>query len=74
MSNYGPRSDRGKRQQMVRAFLVWLHAQGIERLDDIQQPSLVMVRVRCNGAQAEQILHHRDVRTADQCRPAWVAV
>lgn len=60
-----PQERQDKRQQMVRAFLDWLHAQGIERLDDIQQPSLVMVRVRCNGAQAEQILHHRDVRTAD---------
>ncbi|MBP6711270.1 MAG: peptidase S8, partial [Propionivibrio sp.] len=39
-----PQERQDKRQQMVRAFLDWLHAQGIERLDDIQQPSLVMVR------------------------------
>ena len=69
-----PQERQDKRQQMVRAFLDWLHAQGIERLDDIQQPSLVMVRVRCNGAQAEQILHHRDVRTADLPPRLGVAV
>jgi len=46
-----PQERQDKRQEMVRAFLDWLHAQGIERLDDIQQPSLVMVRVRCNRAQ-----------------------
>lgn len=38
-----PQERKDKRQEMIHAFLDWLHAQGIERLDDIQQPSLVMV-------------------------------
>lgn len=69
-----PQERQDKRQAMLDAFLDWLRAQGIERLDDIRQPSLVMVRVRCNRAQAEQILHHRDVRTVDLPPRLGVAV
>jgi hypothetical protein len=69
-----PQERQDKRQEMVRAFFDWLHAQGIERLDDIQQPSLVMVRVRCSRVQAEQILRHRDVRTGDLPPRLGVAV
>lgn len=69
-----PQDRQDKRQEMVSAFLDWLGAQGIERLDDIRQPSLVMIRVRCNRAQAEQILRHRDVRTTDLPPRLGVAV
>lgn len=69
-----PQERQDKRQEMVRAFLDWLRARGIERLDEIQQPSLVMVRMRCSRAQAEQILHHRDVRTVDLPPRLGVAV
>lgn len=69
-----PQERQDKREEMVRAFLDWLHTRGIERLDDIQQPSLVMVRVRCRRVHAEQILHHRDVRTADLPPRLGVAV
>lgn len=69
-----PQERQDKRQAMLDAFLDWLHARGIERLDDIRQPSLVMVRVRCNRAHADQILHHRDVRTVDLPPRLGVAV
>ncbi|HMW29775.1 MAG TPA: S8 family peptidase [Plasticicumulans sp.] len=69
-----PQERQDKRQEMVRAFLDWLHAQGIGWLDDIRQPSLVMVRVRCNRVQAEQMLRHRDVRTVDLPPRLGVAV
>lgn len=60
-----PQERQDKRHALLRSFLDWSRYQGIERLDDISQPSLVMVRVRCNRAQAEQLLRHRDVRTID---------
>lgn len=60
-----PQERQDKRQALLRSFLDWSRDQGIQRLDDISQPSLVMVRVRCNRAQAEQLLRHRDVRTID---------
>lgn len=60
-----PQERQDKRQAMLRSFLDWLRGQGIERIDDISQPSLVMVRTRCNRAQAGQLLRHRDVRTVD---------
>ncbi len=69
-----PQERQDRRLEMVSAFLDWLQAQGIERLDDVRQPSLVMARVRCNRAQAEQILHHRDVRTVDLPPRLGVAV
>ncbi|MFZ5593310.1 MAG: S8 family peptidase [Pseudomonadota bacterium] len=59
---------------MVRTFLAWLQELGIEKLDELQQPSLVMLRVRCNRDQAEQLLRHRDVRTVDLPPRLGVAV
>jgi hypothetical protein len=51
---------------MLMAFLAWLRDHGMERLDDLKQPSLVMVRVRCNSTHAENLLlRHRDVRMVD---------
>ncbi|MFN3417686.1 MAG: S8 family peptidase [Caldimonas sp.] len=69
-----PQERQDKRQAMVRAFLDWLQGLGIEKLDDLQQPSLVMLRLRCNGDQAEQLLRHRDVRTVDLPPRLGVAV
>jgi len=53
------------RQAEMTAFKVWLVENQIERLDDVAQPSLMMVRVRCNRAQADALLRHRDVRMVD---------
>lgn len=60
-----PQERQDKRQAMLRAFVAWLQELGIEKLDELQQPSLVMLRVRCNQQQAEQLLRHRDIRTVD---------
>jgi hypothetical protein len=69
-----PQEQQDKRQAMVRTFLEWLANLGIEKLDELQQPSLVMLRVRCNRDQAEQLLRHRDVRTVDLPPRLGVAV
>ncbi len=61
-----PQERPGRRKAMLEAFLSWLHENDIEKLDTLNQPSLVMVRVRCTKRQAEQLLLiHRDVRTVD---------
>lgn len=60
-----PQERQDKREAMVRAFEGWLQELGLEKLDALQQPSLVMLRVRCDRVQAEQLLRHRDVRTLD---------
>lgn len=69
-----PQERQDKRQAMVSAFVTWLQGLGIEKLDELQQPSLVMLRVRCNRDQAEQLLRHRDVRTVDLPPRLGVAV
>lgn len=64
-----------RRNAMLTAFLGWLQEQGIEKLDDLRQPSLVMARVRCTLDQAAGLLlHHRDVRTVDLPPRTGVAV
>jgi len=60
-----PQERQDKRQAMFSAFVAWLQDRGIEKLDALQQPSLVMLRVRCNQQQAELLLRHRDVRMVD---------
>jgi Subtilisin-like serine proteases len=60
-----PQERQDKRQAMFSAFVAWLQERGIEKLDALQQPSLVMLRVRCNQQQAELLLRHRDVRMVD---------
>ncbi|WP_368643369.1 S8 family peptidase [Castellaniella ginsengisoli] len=60
-----PQERQDKRQAMFSAFVAWLQERGIEKLDALQQPSLVMLRVRCDQNQADQLLRHRDVRTVD---------
>ena len=58
------RSDR--RALMLERFNEWLAAEGVERLDTLAQPSLVVVKVRCSRQQAEnRLLRYRDVRTLD---------
>lgn len=61
-----PQPDRRDlRGQLVKGFEQWLSEQGLEQLDKTVQPSLVMVRVRCNRTQAQPLFRHRDVRTVD---------
>lgn len=60
-----PQDRQDRREAMVNAFTEWLSARAIDRLDKLVRPSLVMLRVRCNRAQADQLLNHRDVRTLD---------
>lgn len=61
-----PQERADKRDAMLTAFFSGMDEHGIERLDDLKQPSLVMARLRCNRAQAEDLLlRHRDVRTVD---------
>lgn len=42
-----PQEQTARRDKMLSHFLSWLRKQGIEHLDDLKQPSLVMVRLRC---------------------------
>lgn len=70
-----PLERADQRNALLTAFLANLSEWGIERLDDLNQPSLVMVRVRCTRAQAESVLFkHRDVRLVDLPPRAGVAV
>lgn len=70
-----PMERLDRRNAMLTAFLGWLREHGIEKLDELRQPSLVMARVRCTREQAEVLLlHHRDVRTVDLPPRTGVAV
>lgn len=70
-----PLERADQRNALLKAFLASLQKLGIERLDDLNQPSLVMVRVRCTREQAESVLlKHRDVRRVDLPPRAGVAV
>lgn len=69
-----PLEREDKRKEMVCGFEKWLQKNSIEKLDVIQQPSLVMLRVRCNQEQANQLLRHRDVRMVDLPPRLGVAV
>lgn len=61
-----PLEDSPKtRMHAWQEFESWLSAQGIEKLDQIKKPELAFYRVRCNAAQAESLLHHRDARSID---------
>ncbi len=61
-----PLERADQRNALLAAFLGGLRERGIEKLDDLNQPSLVMVRVRCTRVQAESVLlKHRDVRLVD---------
>lgn len=60
-----PQERTDLRQAEMTAFKAWLEENQVERLDDVAQPSLMMVRVRCNRTQADALLRHRDVRMVD---------
>lgn len=60
-----PIANAPEREQGWRTFEAWLAQQGIERLDAVKQPGLILYRVRLTRAQAQMLLHHRDVRTMD---------
>lgn len=61
-----PQERADHRDLMINRFGEWLVAQGMEHLDTLAQPSLVMVRVRCSRQHAENgLLRYRDVRTVD---------
>lgn len=60
-----PLESRQYRAQSLESFEQWARQQNLEVLDRLNQPSLVLVRVRSTQAQAGLILNHRDVRTVD---------
>lgn len=61
-----PQERADRRGVMLERFTDWLDEVGIQQLDRLAHPSLVMVKVRCTRVQAEELLlRHRDVRTVD---------
>ncbi|XUO87853.1 S8 family peptidase [Halomonas sp. KM072] len=61
-----PLEDRpDARQQAWDKFDSWLSEQRIEKLDQVKKPELTLYRLRCTAAQAESLLHHRDIRSID---------
>lgn len=61
-----PLDRADQRNAMLAAFVAGLGGHGVEKLDDLNQSSLVMVRVRCTRTQARLLLlKHRDVRMVD---------
>lgn len=61
-----PEDRADRRAAKLSQFEAWLSQVGIVRLDSLNQPSLIMVRLRCTKQQAEQLLlNHTDVRTLD---------
>ena len=54
-----------QRRRLLDGFGQWAQQQGMVRLDTLNQPSLIMLRLRCNREQAGVLLEHRDVRTVD---------
>ncbi len=59
-----------RRQSALESFTTFARDNGSEILDQINTPSLLMVRLRCNRGMPEQILRYRDVRTVD-LPPRW---
>ena len=47
------------------AFEAWVREHGGEILDSVRQPYLSVYRIRCSRSLAEDLLHHRDIRTVD---------
>lgn len=61
-----PIEDNAKERQLLCSkFESWLKEKGIEFPDSVKQPGLTIYRVRCERTQAEQLLHHRDIRIVD---------
>ena len=53
------------RNQEQKKFEEWLEQQGIEKKAHVKQTGLTLYRVHCSADQADQLLRHRDVRSAD---------
>lgn len=60
-----PLAAQAERGRLRQAFEDWLQQNEIEQLDSVNQPGLLLYRLRVNGEQADRLLHHRDVRTVD---------
>jgi Subtilase family len=61
-----PQERADRRGTMIDTFRQVLQQQGVDVLDVLAQPSLVMLRVRCDRDIMRQLLlRHRDVRTVD---------
>ena len=69
-----PMDGAEQRRRLLDSFSQWTQQQGIERLDTLNQPSLIMLRLRSNREQAGVLLEHRDVRTVDLPPRLGVAV
>lgn len=52
-------------REIADSFDDWLGSAGIEQIDRVRQPQLVLFRIRVTAAQARKLLTHRDVRIAD---------
>lgn len=60
-----PLENQQHRVQSLDSFRQWAQQQRLEVLDTLNQPSLILLRIRSNQAQAELLLNHRDIRTVD---------
>lgn len=61
-----PQERPDRRTAMIENFGNWLTEHEAQSLDTLAQPSLVMLRIRCDRDFLEtQLLRHRDVRTVD---------
>ncbi|GBE30635.1 serine protease AprX [bacterium BMS3Bbin04] len=60
-----PLATQAESGKLRQAFEGWLQQNGIEQLDSVNQPGLLLSRLRVNRKQADLLLHHRDVRTVD---------
>ncbi len=61
-----PIEDNPKERQLLWSkFELWLKKNGVESPDSVKQSGLTIYRVRCDHAQAEKLLRHRDIRIVD---------
>jgi len=54
-----------KFREMIRAFAEWCKGANLSILDSVQQPSLVLLRIKGPKQAIERMLEHRDVRVVD---------
>ena len=61
-----PLEDRPEeRARLWQAFENWIADEGMVVIDSVKHEGLSLFRVRCDHAQAERLLHHRDIRAVD---------
>lgn len=65
-----PQDMPARRQATLASFTAFAKEHGAEVLDQVNTPSLLMVRLRCSREAAEQVLRYRDARTVD-LPPRW---